>query len=150
TLPGFSIQPSELGKLALILFLAYFLEKQESRVNDVALTLMPIGIIVVLIAGLIVIQPDLGTALSILIVTAVLLFVAGLDLRWYAISTILALPAFYFLVYRVKYRHDRILAFLDPEADPLGKGFQIIQSKLAVGGGGVLGMGFMEGKQKLF
>jgi cell division protein FtsW len=83
-------------------------------------------------------------------VTAVILFVAGLDLRWFAISTILAVPAFYALVYRVQWRRDRILAFLDPEADPLGKGFQIIQSQLAVGGGGILGLGYMEGKQKLF
>jgi cell division protein FtsW len=149
-MPGFSIQPSELGKLALIFFLAFFLEKRESRVNDVMYTLLPVGIITTLMAGLIVMQPDLGTALSLLILTAVLLFLAGLDLRWYAVSIILAVPAFYLLVYRVKYRHDRILAFLDPEADQLGKGFQIIQSKLAVGGGGVLGLGFMEGKQKLF
>ena len=149
-MPGFSIQPSELGKLALVVFLAFFLEKRESRVNDVMFTLVPIGIIVALIAGLIVIQPDLGTALSMLIVSAILLFVAGLDLGYYAASVLLAAPAFYFLVYRVKYRRDRILAFLDPEADPLGKGFQIIQSKIALGGGGLLGTGFMEGKQKLF
>jgi cell division protein FtsW len=149
-LPGFSIQPSELGKLALIFFLAHFLEKREKNVNDTMYTLLPIGIVAGLLAGLIVLGPDLGTSLSLLIVTAIMLFVAGLDLRWFAISTILAVPAFYALVYRVKWRRDRILAFLDPESDPLGKGFQIIQSQLAVGGGGILGLGYMEGKQKLF
>jgi cell division protein FtsW len=150
TLPGFSIQPSELGKLALIFFLAHFLEKREKNVNDTMYTLLPIAIVAGLLAGLIVLGPDLGTSLSLLIVTAVMLFVAGLDLRWFAISTILAVPAFYALVYRVKWRRDRILAFLDPESDPLGKGFQIIQAQLAVGGGGILGLGYMEGKQKLF
>ena len=133
-LPGFSIQPSELGKLALIFFLAFFLEKREGRVNDLKFTLIPIAVVVLLLAGLIAIE-DLGTALSLMIVSAVLLFVAGLDLRWYAFSLVLAIPAFYVLVYRVQYRYDRILAFLNPDADPLGKGFQVIQSRLAVGGG---------------
>jgi cell division protein FtsW len=149
-LPGFSIQPSEFGKLALIFFLAYFLEKRERSVNDMMFTLLPVAIVAGLLAVLILMEPDLGTSLSLLIVTAMMLFLAGLDLRWFAISTILTVPAFYVFVYRVKWRRDRILAFLDPEADPLGKGFQIIQSTLAVGGGGVLGLGYMEGKQKLF
>jgi len=149
-LPGFSVQPSEFSKLALVLFLAYFLEKRRNNVNDVLFTLFPVSLIVALLAGLIVIQPDLGTALSLLIVSAVMLFVAGLDLRWFAISVLLAAPSFYLLVYRVKWRRDRVLAFLDPESDALGKGFQIIQSKLAVGGGGIFGLGYMEGKQKLF
>src|SRR6266403_1224855 len=119
---GFSIQPSELAKLALIFFLA----------------------------GLIVLQPDLGTAVTLLVISGILLFVAGLDLRWIAASLIFALPAFYLLVFRVKYRRERILAFLDPWEEPLGRGFQIIQSLISVGAGGVTGLGFMEGKQKLF
>jgi cell division protein FtsW len=149
TLPGFSIQPSEMGKLALILFLAFFLDRYEGKVNDLKLTLIPIAFVVAVLAGLIV-PEDLGTAFSLLIISAVLLFVAGLDLRWYAFSAVLAVPAFYFLVYRVKYRYDRILSFLHPESDPLGKGFQIIQSWLAIGDGGITGLGYMEGKQKLF
>ncbi len=149
-LPGFSIQPSEFGKLALILFLAYFLEKRQDRINDVMFTLVPVAVVVAILAGLIVLGSDLGTSSALVIVSAILLFAAGLDLRWFLAPAFLAFPAFYFLVYRVKYRHDRILAFLDPEADPLGKGFQIIQAKLAVGGGGILGLGYMEGKQKLF
>ena len=148
--PGFSIQPSEMGKLAVILFLAYFLEKRQNDVNSITYTLIPVCVVVGMLAVLIYREPDLGTALSLVIVTAVLLFVAGLDLRWYVFSGMATVPAFYFLVYRVKYRWDRILAFLDPEGDPLGKGFQVIQAKLAVGGGGIAGLGFMEGKQKLF
>jgi len=149
-LAGFSVQPSELAKLALIIFLAYFLEKRKGRVNDLAFTLVPIAIIVALLAGLIVLQPDLGTAVSLLVISAVLLFVAGLDLRWIAASIIFAVPTFYLLVFRVKYRRERILAFLNPWEEPLGRGFQIIQSLLSVASGGIAGLGFMEGKQKLF
>src|SRR5262249_39403591 len=146
---GFWVEASEIGKVGLIFFLAFFLEKREKNVNDLKFTLIPISIVMVLLAGLVAIE-DLGTSLSLLVVSAILLFVAGLDLRWYVFSTVLAMPAFYLLVYRVKYRYDRILTFVNPDADPLGKGFQMIQSKLAVGGGGFFGLGFMEGKQKLF
>jgi cell division protein FtsW len=149
-LSGFSIQPSELAKLALIFFLAYFLEKRKDRVNDLKFTLVPIAVIVALLAGLILLQPDLGTAASLLVISGVLLFVAGLDLRWIALSIIFALPAFYLLVFRVNYRRERILAFLNPWDEPLGRGFQIIQSLIAVASGGIAGLGFMEGKQKLF
>ena len=147
---GFSVQPSELAKLALIFFLAYFLEKRKGRVNDLVFTLLPIAVIVIVLAGLIVLQPDLGTAVSLLTISAALLFVAGLDLRWIAASIILGLPLFYLLIFRVKYRRDRILAFLNPWEQPLGRGFQIIQSLLSVASGGIAGLGFMEGKQKLF
>jgi cell division protein FtsW len=83
-------------------------------------------------------------------ISAVLLFVAGLDLHWIAAALIFALPTFYLLVFRVDYRRARILAFLNPWAQPLGRGFQIIQSFLSVASGGITGMGYMEGKQKLF
>jgi cell division protein FtsW len=149
-LVGFSVQPSELAKLSLIFFLAYFLEKRKGKVNDLAFTLVPVAVIVALLAGLIVLQPDLGTAVSLLLISGVLLFVAGLDLRWIAASIIFALPTFYLLVFRVRYRRERILAFLNPWEEPLGRGFQIIQSLLSVASGGIAGLGFMEGKQKLF
>jgi cell division protein FtsW len=149
-LSGFSIQPSELAKLALIFFLASLLEKRKGKVNDLTFTLVPVAVVVALLAGLIVLQPDLGTAVSLLAITAVLLFVAGLDLRWIAISIIFAVPALYLLIFRVKYRRDRILAFMNPWEEPLGRGFQIIQSLISVGAGGIVGSGFMEGKQKLF
>jgi len=149
-LAGFSMQPSELAKLALIFFLAAFLEKRKGKVNDLRFTLIPIAVVVAMLAGLIELQKDLGTAVSLLVISGVLLFVAGLDPRWIAISIIFAAPTVYLLVSRVGYRRDRILAFLNPWDDPLGRGFQIIQSLLAVASGGVIGLGFMEGKQKLF
>jgi cell division protein FtsW len=149
-LSGFSVQPSELAKLALIFFLASLLEKRKGKVNDLTFTLIPVAVVVALLAGLIVLQPDLGTAVSLLAITAVLLFVAGLDLRWIAISIIFAVPALYLLIFRVKYRRDRILAFMNPWEEPLGRGFQIIQSLISVGAGGIVGSGYMEGRQKLF
>jgi cell division protein FtsW len=149
-LAGFSIQPSELAKLALIFFLASFLERRKGSVNDLKFTLIPVAVIVAILAGLIVLQPDLGTAISLLVISFVLLFVAGLDVRWIAASAIFAIPTFYLLVFRVKYRRDRIFAFMNPWEEPLGRGFQIIQSLLSVASGGVAGLGFMEGKQKLF
>jgi len=152
-LPGISFQPSETAKLAVIVFLAYFLEKRKDRINE-AFTLVPVGVIVAVLAGLIVLQKDLGTALAVIATAAVLLYVSGLNMKWIGITTLFAIPAgffaFYSLVYRVPYRWNRILAFIDPEADPLGYGFQILQSLTAVGTGGVHGLGYMEGKQKLF
>jgi len=118
TLPGFSFQPSELAKVALIIFLAYFLEKRQNNINDIKFTMVPVAIVVGLLAALIVAGRDLGTALSLLFVAATLLFVAGLDLRWYGFSAMLAVPLFYFFVYRVHWRYDRILAFLHPQDDP--------------------------------
>jgi len=147
---GFSLQPSELAKLSLVLFLAYFLEKRKGLVNNLAFTLVPVAIIVAILAGLILLQPDLGTATSLLIISTVLLFVAGLDLRWIATAIIVAAPTFYLLIFRVRYRRERILAFLNPWEEPRGRGFQIIQSLLSVASGGIFGLGFMEGKQKLF
>src|SRR5205823_10225674 len=122
----------------------------KGRVNDLTFTLVPIAIILAVLAGLIVVQPDLGTAASLVVICGVLLFVAGLDLRWLAASIIFAVPTFYLLIFRVKYRRERILAFMNPWEEPLGRGFQIIQSLLSVASGGLAGLGFMEGKQKLF
>jgi cell division protein FtsW len=147
---GLSMQPSELAKLALIFFLAYFLEKRKGKVNDLRYTLIPIAVVVAILAGLVELQKDLGTAMALLAISGVLLFVAGLDARWIAATIIFAAPTLYLLVSRVGYRRERILAFLDPWQDPQGRGFQIIQSLYSVSSGGIAGLGFMEGKQKLF
>jgi cell division protein FtsW len=146
----FSFQPSELAKLALIFFLAYFLEKRKEQINNLQFTLAPVSIIVGLLSALIVFQPDLGTAIALLMTTCVLLFVAGVDLKLFAVPVALSVPAFYFFVYLVPWRWDRIIAFLHPESDPLGDNYQINQSLMSVGSGGIFGRGFMEGRQKVF
>jgi len=145
-----SFQPSELAKLALIFFLAYFLEKRKGQINNIQFTLAPIAIVLGVLAVLIVKEPDLGTAVALLLTGCVLLFVAGLDLRWFAIPLALSVPVFYFLVYLVPWRWNRIMAFLNPDADPRGAGYHINQSLLSLGSGGIFGLGYMEGKQKLF
>jgi cell division protein FtsW len=149
-LGAFSLQPSELAKPALILFLAYFLESRTKCMDDWRATLLPAAVPCLLLAALIVKEPDLGTAMACMAVTAVILFVAGMDWKYFAYTALAAVPVFYLLVFRVAWRYQRILAFMDPYSDPQGRGFHIIQSMIAVSTGGVTGQGLMEGKQKLF
>ena len=146
----FSVQPSEFAKLALILFLAYFLERRRHAVDDVPGTLLPAGCITAVLVGLVLIQPDLGTAAVLGAIAGAMFFVAGMRLRYLTYLAAAGSVAAYFLIVRVPYRMARIHAFLDPYADPQGSGFQTIQSLLAVGSGGVTGVGLMDGKQKLF
>jgi cell division protein FtsW len=152
------IQPSELAKLAVILYLAWFLEMRRKQlrgdawaaVNDPLKALLPALGPVLLIAGLVVMQPDLGTAFEICVVALAMLFVAGLSLKYLGWAMLAALPAIYLLIVRVPYRYSRVVAFLNPEADPQGSGFQMMQSLIAVGSGGFSGVGLMESRQKLF
>lgn len=147
---SFSFQPSEVAKPAIIFFLAYFLENRAKSMDDWRNTLLPAVIPTVVFLGLIVFQPDLGTAIACAGITVCILYVAGMKLRYFGYSFVAAIPALYLLIFHVSYRRDRILAFINPYADPQGRGFHIIQSLIAVGTGGVTGLGLMEGKQKLF
>lgn len=147
---GFSFQPSELAKPAIILFLAYFLEKRMKEMDDWRHTLIPAAIPTVCFALLIVKEPDLGTAIACVAITATILYVAGMNLKYFGYAAAASIVPLYFLIFRVAWRYDRILAFLNPYSDPQGKGFHIIQSLIAVGTGGFNGVGLMEGKQKLF
>ncbi len=148
-LGGLSIQPSELAKLALIPFLAYQIERKLDRVNSRDL-LLPAAAVTGLMAGLIVLQPDLGTAALLIATAATLLFLAGLSWRFVAVGLAVALPVLWFLVISVPYRRARLFAFLEPERDPLGAGFQALQSLIAVGSGGVFGLGPGDSVQKLY
>jgi cell division protein FtsW len=147
---GFGIQPSELAKLAAILFTAFILERRRHRINEVQYSLLPIGVIVGGLVALILLEPDFGTAVSLLAVIAVMVFAAGISYRYMLGAALLALPALYVILMQADYRRRRLLTFMDPWADPLGDGFQIIQSLIAVGTGGVAGKGLMSGVQKLF
>src|SRR5207253_10112469 len=149
-----SMQPSELAKLAVIQYLAWFLElrcrPRSFGVNDLMHTLAPALGLVLMMAGLVVLEPDLGTSLEIVIIAMAMLFVAGLSGKYIAAATVAAVPAIYFAVVHVSYRYERVMAFLHPDADPLGHGFQLMQSLIAVGSGGLTGVGLMESRQKLF
>ncbi len=144
------IQPSELAKIVVIFFMAALLERRMDRIDEPAYALLPIGIVLAGIVGLILAEPDLGTSLSVLTIAAVMIFAAGINYRYVAGVFLASLPALYFLLAFSDYRRRRVLAFLNPWADPLGGGFQIIQSMIAVGTGGVFGRGLMGGVQKLF
>jgi cell division protein FtsW len=147
---AFSFQPSELAKPVLILFLAYFLEARTKVMDDWRNTLAPAAVPVLALLGLIVLQPDLGTAIACAGIAACILYVAGMRLRYFGYAFAASLVPLYFLIFHVSWRRDRILAFLNPYADRQKTGFHIIQSLIAVGTGGVTGTGLMEGKQKLF
>ena len=101
-------------------------------------------------SGLILLEPDLGTAASLLMIVGAMVFAAGLNYRYLVGTALAAVPVLYLLIASSPYRLRRLLAFLNPEADPLGDGFQVMQSLIAVGTGGVLGRGLMGGVQKLF
>jgi len=151
------IQPSELAKLAVILYLAWFLDLKRRSAGamefskaDFLRTILPaIGPVLILVA-LILLQQDLGTSVDIVLVATAILFVAGLSWKWMVIGAAAALPMLYLLISHVSYRQVRLMAFLNPDADPLGAGFQLLQSLIAVGSGGFTGVGLMESKQKLF
>ena len=145
-----TFQPAEFSKIALVIFLAYFLDLRREAVNDWKHTLAPIALVAGVSIALVLKEPDLGTSLALALIVAAMLFAAGLRLSYFAYGLLAATPMLYILTFHVAYRYKRLLAFLDPYADPLGKGFQIIQSTIAVGTGGIDGVGLMEGKQKLF
>jgi cell division protein FtsW len=147
---GFGIQPSELAKLAAVIFTAIMLERRMHRINELRYALLPIALVIGPLVGLILYEPDLGTAVSLLAVIGIMVFAAGLSYRYLIGSVLLSLPALYVILMSADYRRRRLMAFLDPWADPLGDGFQIIQSLIAVGTGGVFGKGLMQGVQKLF
>ena len=147
---GLGIQPSEFAKMAAVLFTALLLDRRMHRVNEIGYSLLPIAIVTGVLGGLILLEPDFGTAVSLIAVTGLMIFVAGLSYRYVVGAIVLSLPALYVIGMSADYRRRRLLAFLDPWSDPLGDGFQIIQSLIAVGTGGVAGRGLMGGVQKLF
>jgi cell division protein FtsW len=145
----FSIQPSELSKIALAIFLAYFLEKRAGEEGDFLRTFLPCGIVTCWLAGLIVIEPDLGTALMLALMFTVVIYTAGARLLHLGMAAAPALLGVAGLLIFVPWRLKRMITFLDPWADPRGGGFQVVQSLIAVGSGGANGLGFAEGKQKM-
>jgi cell division protein FtsW len=147
---GLGIQPSELAKLAAIFFIAALLERRMDRINEVGYSLIPIAMVVACLVGLILLEPDFGTSMSLVAIAAVMVFAAGLNYSYVFGAVLCGLPAVSILVMGTMYRRQRVLSFLDPWRDPLGAGFQIIQSLIAVGTGGVWGKGLMNGVQKLF
>ncbi len=147
-LGALSFQPSELAKPAIALFLADYLARKHGQMHRLRYLAVPL-LLVALLAGLIFIGRDFGTMACFVLLAGTLIWLAEVPLRWLAAAAAAAAPFLYVFVSMEPYRVKRLLAFLDPEADPMGSGFQIIQSKIALGSGGLLGQGWMAGKQKM-
>ncbi|HXJ18032.1 MAG TPA: putative lipid II flippase FtsW [Candidatus Polarisedimenticolia bacterium] len=148
------LQPSELAKLSVIFYLAWFLEIRRpprgAGVNNLQHTLLPALGTVLLIVALVCKEPDLGTACMIFFIAAVMLFIAGLSWRYILTATAAAVPIVYIAIASTPYRLQRVQSFFSPGSDPQGHGFQLLQSLIAVGSGGFTGVGLMESRQKLF
>jgi rod shape determining protein RodA len=145
---GIRIQPSELMKLAIILALARYYSLLPSGEIRKWLAIWPAGIMIGLPAGLVLLQPDLGTAMMIVAGGVTVMFLAGLPLRLFVgagVALAAALPIVYSTLH--EYQQKRVTIFLDPESDPLGAGYHITQSKIAIGSGGFFGKGFLNGTQ---
>jgi len=149
-MPGFSVQPSEVAKLGLIIYMAHSLAKKKEKIKSFKLGFIPYMVVLAVLLFLLLLQPDLGSALTLGGVAMIMLLAAGTRLSYLVSVVILAVPFLYFAVMNVAYRRKRILAFLDPWKDPTNTGFQIIQSWIAFGTGGLFGKGLGEGQQKLF
>jgi cell division protein FtsW len=146
----FTLQPSEIAKPVLILFLAWFLHNRLDQMRDWKHTLLRAAMIPVVFIALIDRQPDLGTALVLAGVTALMLILAGMEWKYLFIALAAAMPVLAYQLFKVGFRRQRMLVFLHPDSDPQGAGFHIYQSLIAVGTGGLTGRGYMEGVQKLF
>ncbi len=147
-LPGFRFQPSELAKISLILFLATFLESKKDAVNDRKNLALLAGVLAVLIV-LVLLEPDFGTAVILATLAAMVLFIGGVKLRYLVAAGLLAGALFGFYLVKADYRVARIQGFLAADKDTLGSGYQVAQSKLALGSGGFIGAGFGRSTQKL-
>lgn len=147
---SFGVQPSEFAKLGLIIFTSKYLSVSNKFVKDVKKGVIPILLITLLLFGLIMLQPDLGTGLVLVMSIIALLFVAGVNMKFFYITAILGVIGVIILIMIAPYRMDRITSFVNPWNDALGTGFQIIQSLYAIGPGGLLGMGFLNSRQKHF
>jgi len=149
-LPGFSFQPSEMAKIAFIMYMAYSLDKKQDKVRFFSTGFLPYMVVLAVMLLLLLKQPDLGSSMVLGAVAMIMLFAAGTRLSYILSMVLLALPFLYYAIMNVDYRRRRIMAFLNPWEDPTNTGFQIIQSWIAVGTGGLFGQGLGEGKQKLF
>jgi len=146
---SFGIQPSEFAKLGLIIFISKYLSKSEKMGNKLK-NILPLFLVVGLFFILIMLQPDFGTAMVMMVSIVSLIFASGLDFKYFYYLIGLGIVGITGLIIVAPYRLARITAFIDPWKDPLGSGFQIIQSLYAIGPGGLFGVGFLNSRQKHF
>jgi cell division protein FtsW len=146
----FSFQPSEFTKLAILIYMADLLSRKKGKIKDFQQGFLPPIIVLGVACLLIVIQPDLGNSILLGAIVLIMLFAAGAQIKHIGLLGLLSLPAIYFLVVKVPYRMARMMAFWDPWEDRQGVGFQLTQSQMALGSGGIWGVGLGKSVQKLF
>ena len=147
---SFSFQPSEFAKLGLVIFLAYLLTKKEEKIRSFSFGFLPPVLLSGLVIALVMKEPDFGAAFFLTVMVFLLLFVGGARVIYIASAFLIAIPIAYALLMNVGYRYKRLMSFIRPWEDPSGTSFQIIQSFLSFGSGGLFGLGLGEGRQKLF
>jgi len=145
-----NVQPSEIAKLAVIIYLADFLDRRQTRITHLFAGFMIPLVFLNCVTFLILLEPDLGTAITIGAIGFMMIFIAGARLRHFAVTVLLFIPFIYYFIFSVPYRRRRIMVFINPWIDEKGIGFQIVQSFIALGSGGLYGVGLGQSKQKLF
>jgi len=147
---NFSFQPSELAKLTLILYIVHSLSKKQDKIKDFFGGYLPNLVVLGVFSILFISQPDLGTTAILTAIVFILFFVAGIRFSYLFYSVLVLTPFMAAAILTSEYQKTRIITYLDPSKDPLGKGYQILQSFLAFGRGNIFGMGLGDSKQKLF
>ncbi len=147
---SFGIQPSEFMKIALIIFVAKYLENNDRTIKSIRKGVVPILLVLFIIFGLIMLQPDFGTGMIIILSILCMMFIAGVNIKFFIGLGLIGIFGIVGLILIAPYRMDRITSFINPWSDPLGTGFQIIQSLYAIGPSGLLGQGFLNSRQKQF
>lgn len=148
--PGFAFQPAELAKLAVVVYLAHSMAKKDSSLQTFSIGVLPHLIVTGLVLALLLLEPDFGTALILVTLLYLLLFVGGAKPQHLLATGLLALPALVYVLIKAPYRLQRLTTFLNPGSDPENKGFQLNQSLIAIGSGQAWGRGLGESRQKLF
>ena len=149
-LGGFGIQPSEFAKIGLIIYVSKYLANHRKEMRDIKKGVLPILMVIGVFFLLIMLEPDFGTAMVIVLTLVCMIFVSGVKVSFFVKVGFMGLLGIVGLILVAPYRMARIVSFLNPWTDPLGSGFQIIQSLYAIGPGGLLGQGFLNSHQKHF
>ncbi|HZU76342.1 MAG TPA: putative lipid II flippase FtsW, partial [Dehalococcoidia bacterium] len=144
------LEPSEFAKLAMVIYIAAWLAAKGDNIKSISLGVLPFCTMVGLVGGLILLEPDMGTAIVITLTTVTMFFVAGASLKHVLMLFVTGIAAGTPLMIQQGYRSSRMIAFLDPEKDPAGKGFHILQLLIALGSGGIKGLGWGASRQKFF
>ena len=145
-----SFQPSEFVRVVAIFFIADYFDRIGEEIKKFFSGLFPLLMIIGLMSGLILLEPDMGTALSLIIISGIIILIGGANFFHLFMLLVLSVPILAWFIFSEDYRRDRILTFLDPWKEPLGRGFHIIQALIALGSGGIFGLGLGASRQKFF